>query len=153
MSTWRYHVIPEMQYKYRTLYLPSLSTAFTIDDEKKTVQAFRCSCGWGYFASPTTDPTCFSSTAVPTASHEVSRGVIAGMPVITYRQQDDESSEVVSLAPSLGCAVFERIRTTYNSIHIPTSYSHLVVTSYGAVQSPSEAFVLPQGYAVQEHHR
>jgi hypothetical protein len=153
MYTWRFHIVPEEHYKYRTLYLPNLGTAYEIDDEKKIVYPVRCSCIWGYFAPPSKDPTCFSSTARPTASHEVGRGVIAGMPLITYRHQDDESSEVVSLAPSLGCAVFERFSTTYNSFRIPTSYSHLAITSYNGTQPPAETFVLPHGYAIQETRR
>jgi hypothetical protein len=54
----------------------------------------------------------------------------------------------VALAPELGCELVESMHVTYNSVALPTDYTHFVTRSFKRELPSPNVFMLPNGFEI-----
>jgi hypothetical protein len=150
-DSFRHYFIHTGHGVYHTLYLPSDSIGFFLDDAARIAHEDRCKCTWESFRTIADDEEC-SRTAVARmpGAKKIGEAQEAGYSVVRYRAVDRQGREIqISLAPSLDCELMEEVRTSPGTLGIPGAKWRYYVTAYKAGEPDRNIFLVPPGYAVK----
>jgi len=157
-------LVPRESWTYDLLYRASEQSSYVIDPKLHKIGIVPCIDRFsGVKCSPVPQPAADDNKCSQTASEKmkgaefVGFGVTAGLSTARYRHATglirwsptrplERYTYEVAFAPELGCAIVEALHTTYNSMSIPTIYTHFVTRSFKRDAPGAEAFLLPQGY-------
>ena len=103
----------------------------------------------------THDADCANSASLHMRSAEsIGFSSVVGVPVVGYRSTDNRRPPTyLSLAPSLGCEIMDKLELQFGNFGIPTLMIRSRITSFKPGEPDKSLFELPPGYKIQNTSR
>ncbi len=151
----RHYFVSNGDLAAHTIYLRPANAMYDVDNQKRSATYHRCSCTWDEpLISESSGVLCDAvAQAHLGKARRVSQGMVASIKVVRYESSTSDAREEAAFAPDRNCELLEKVRTTYNTLTLPTSRYRFTVRSYSLGEPSHEFRFPPPGYAVKEGRR
>jgi hypothetical protein len=148
----KHYFLGQGEHYAHTIYLRPTNSIYEVNDQTKSAVHRHCSCTWQDPVMPeSTAPKCDSVAQSHLGNaRRVGEGLVAGIHIIRYDGSTPNERREAAFAPDYNCNLFEELRTTYNTVGLPTSKHRFKVLSYSPGEPSHEYLYPPLGYALSE---